>query len=165
MGRTTLFAALGAGICVLAALSCSGGGGGGTGAPPAAATSSVSSGVITGLSSVKLNGQEYQTPNTSFTVDGQPGAENDLKLGMVVTVNGSLSSSGTRTAIIGRAPRIARQPKPVRSRRRTSRCMASTPTARRRSRSAPRPAPSRFASGSSKHPPRTMNIASSGCSR
>jgi Domain of unknown function (DUF5666) len=98
MGRTTLFAALGAGICALTALSCSGGGGGGTGAPPAAATSSVSSGVITGLSSVKLNGQEYHTPNTSFTVDGQPGAENDLKLGMVVTVNGSLSSSGTRTA-------------------------------------------------------------------
>lgn len=98
MRRTTLFAALGASICVLAGLSCSGGGGGGTGAPPAAATSSVSSGVITGLNSVKLNGQEYQTPNTSFTIDGQPGAESDLKVGMVVTVNGSLSSSGTRTA-------------------------------------------------------------------
>jgi hypothetical protein len=98
MKRTTLFATLGAGFCVLAALSCSGGGGGGTGAPSATATSSVSSGVITGFGSVKLNGKEYQTQNTSFVVDGQPGSQNDLKVGMVVTVNGSMSSTGTRTA-------------------------------------------------------------------
>jgi hypothetical protein len=98
MKRTTLAATLGAGFCVLAALSCSGGGGGGTGAPSATATSSVSSGVITGFGSVKLNGKEYQTQNTSFVVDGQPGSQNDLKVGMVVTVNGSMSSTGTRTA-------------------------------------------------------------------
>src|SRR5690242_1259650 len=96
MNRTTLFATLGAGFCVLTVLSCSGGGGGGTGAPTA--TSSVSAGAITGFGSVKLNGKEYQTPNTSFVVDGQPGSQNDLKVGMVVTVNGSLSSTGTRTA-------------------------------------------------------------------
>lgn len=101
MRRITLFATLGAGFCVLTAMSCSGGGGGGgggTGAPSATATSSVSSGAITGFGSVKLNGKEYQTPNTSFVVDGQPGSQNDLKVGMVVTVNGSLSSTGTRTA-------------------------------------------------------------------
>jgi hypothetical protein len=98
MKRTTLFATLGAGFCVLAALSCSGGGGGGTGAPSATATSSVSSGVITGFGSVELNVKEYQTQNTSFVVDGQPGSQNDLKVGMVVTVNGSMSSTGTRTA-------------------------------------------------------------------
>lgn len=98
MSRTTLITTLGAGLWLCTALSCSGGGGGGTGLPSATTTSSVSSGVITGFGSVKLNGLEYQTPNTSVTVDGQPGSLNDLKVGMVVTVSGSLSSSGTRTA-------------------------------------------------------------------
>jgi hypothetical protein len=65
---------------------------------PSASTSSVSSGVITGFGSVKLLGKEYGTSNTVFTVDGQPGSQRDLKVGMVVTVNGSLSSDGTRTA-------------------------------------------------------------------
>jgi len=95
MKRTTLFATLGAGFCVLAALSCSGGGGGGTGAT---ASSSVSSGAVTGFGSVKLNGKEYDTQSSSFLVDGQSGSQNDLKVGMVVTVNGSLSSTGTRSA-------------------------------------------------------------------
>jgi hypothetical protein len=66
MTRTTLCTTLGAGFCVLTALSCSGGGGGGTGI-----TASVSSGAITGFGSVKLTGKEYQTPSsTSFIVDG-----------------------------------------------------------------------------------------------
>jgi len=95
MKHTTLFATLGAGFCVLAALSCSGGGGGGTGAT---ASSSVSSGAVTGFGSVKLNGKEYDTQSSSFLVDGQSGSQNDLKVGMVVTVNGSLSSTGTRSA-------------------------------------------------------------------
>jgi len=98
MRRTTLLAILGAGFCVCTALSCSGGGGGGTGVPSATTTSSVSSGAITGFGSVKLVGKEYGTQNTSFVVDGQPGTQNDLKVGMVVTVDGSLSSTGTRTA-------------------------------------------------------------------
>jgi hypothetical protein len=59
----------------------------------------VSSGAITGFGSVKLTGKEYQTPSsTSFIVDGQPGSQSDLKVGMVVTVKGSVSSSGIRTA-------------------------------------------------------------------
>ena len=98
MTRTTVLATLAAGFCVLTALACSGGGGGGTGLPSATATSSVSSGAITGFGSVKLNGKEYQTQNASFVVDGQLGSQNDLKVGMVVTINGSLSSTGTRTA-------------------------------------------------------------------
>jgi len=96
MKHTTLFATLGAGFCVLAALSCSGGGGGGTGAT---ASSSVSSGAVTGFGSVKLNGKEYDTQSSSFLVDGQSGSsQTDLKVGMVVTVNGSLSSTGARSA-------------------------------------------------------------------
>lgn len=98
MNRTTLVATLAAGFCALTALSCSGGGGGGTGIPSATTASSVSSGVITGFGSVKLNGKEYETQSSSFEVDGQPGSQSDLKVGMVVTVTGSLSSSGTRSA-------------------------------------------------------------------
>ncbi len=98
MKRIPFLATLATGFCVLTALACSGGGGGGTGAPSATTMSSVSSGVITGFGSIKLNGKEYQTQNASFVVDGQPGSQNDLKVGMVVTVNGSLSSTGTRTA-------------------------------------------------------------------
>ena len=62
------------------------------------ATTTVTSGAITGFGSVKLVGKEYETQNASFVIDGHPGSQNDLKVGMVVTVNGSLSSSGTRTA-------------------------------------------------------------------
>ena len=98
MKRTTLFATLSAGFCVLTALSCSGGGGGGAGVPSATATSSVSSGAITEFGSVKLNGKEYETQSSSFMVDGQPGSQINLKVGMVVTANGSLSSTGTRSA-------------------------------------------------------------------
>jgi hypothetical protein len=98
MKHVIWFGMLGAGVCVLTALSCSGGGGGGTGAPSATTMSSVSSGVITGFGSVKLNGKEYETPQTSFVLDGQPGSQNDLKVGMVVMVTGSLSSTGARTA-------------------------------------------------------------------
>src|SRR5262245_14765927 len=96
MRRLTFFATLAAGFCVCTSLSCSGGGGGGTGMP--SATTTVTSGAITGFGSVKLVGKEYGTQNTSFVIDGHPGSQNDLKVGMVVTVNGSLSSSGTRTA-------------------------------------------------------------------
>lgn len=99
MRHTTVFATLAAGVCLVAALSCSGGGGGGTGITGASAKASVSSGAITGFGSVKLNGKEYETPsNASFMVDGQPGTQGDLKVGMVVTVDGSLSSTGIRTA-------------------------------------------------------------------
>lgn len=98
MKRHIGFAILGIGFSLLTTWSCSGGGGGGTGIPSATTTSSVSSGAITGFGSVKLVGKEYGTQNTSFIVDGQPGSQNDLKVGMVVTVDGSLSSNGTRTA-------------------------------------------------------------------
>jgi uncharacterized Zn-binding protein involved in type VI secretion len=99
MRRTTLFTTLAIGSCLLTALSCSGGGGGGTGITGATAKVSVSAGAVTAKGSVDLNGKKYETPHgTSYTYDGQPGSFADLKVGMVVTVNGSLSSSGVRTA-------------------------------------------------------------------
>ena len=98
MKRQIGFAILGIGLSLLTTWSCSGGGGGGTGGPSATTTSSVSSGAITGFGSVKLVGKEYGTQNTSFIVDGQPASQNDLKIGMVVMVDGLLSSNGARTA-------------------------------------------------------------------
>lgn len=67
----------------------SGGGTTATGAAP-----KIAAGVITGFGSVFVNGVEYQTTNATVKVDGVAGTENDLSLGMVVKVNGSVNSDG-----------------------------------------------------------------------
>ena len=54
----------------------------------------VAAGVITGFGSVFVNGVEYQTTNAMVKVDGVDGTENDLALGMVVKVKGSVNSDG-----------------------------------------------------------------------
>lgn len=72
-------------------VACSSGGGSSTGGT----SSKVTSGVITGFGSVFVNGVEYQTSNAKVMVDGAPGTEDDLALGMVVKVNGSVNSDGT----------------------------------------------------------------------
>jgi Domain of unknown function (DUF5666) len=104
MRHTTLFATLGAGFCVLTALSCSGGGGGGTGVPSANTTSVTSSGTITDFGSVYINGRKYEIDaSTSTSVDGSDPVFDDgpaksiLKLGMVVKVSGTTNGS-SRTA-------------------------------------------------------------------
>ncbi len=63
-----------------------GGGIGGTGN-----SASVVSGPITGFGSVFVSGYEYDTGLTSMTVDGKPGSQSDLKKGMVVLVNATLT--------------------------------------------------------------------------
>ena len=63
-----------------------GGGIGGTGN-----TASVTSGPITGFGSVFVSGYEYDTGHTSMTVDGKSGSQSDLKKGMVVLVNATLT--------------------------------------------------------------------------
>ena len=63
-----------------------GGGIGGTGS-----SASVVSGPITGFGSVFVSGYEYDTGPTSMTVDGKPGSQSDLKKGMVVLVNATLT--------------------------------------------------------------------------
>jgi hypothetical protein len=63
-----------------------GGGIGGTGN-----TALVVSGPITGFGSVFVSGYEYDTGTTSMTVDGKSGSQSDLKKGMVVLVNASLT--------------------------------------------------------------------------
>lgn len=44
---------------------------------------------ITGFGSVYLNGVEYETAGTSIVIDGVPGTEADLEVGMLVTLHGS----------------------------------------------------------------------------
>ena len=63
-----------------------GGGIGGTGN-----TATVASGPITGFGSVFVSGYEYNTGSTSMTVDGKSGSQSDLKKGMVVVVNATLT--------------------------------------------------------------------------
>jgi len=52
-------------------------------------------GIITGFGSVFVNGIEFETDNSSFDVDGNTLAtQNDLEIGMVVTINGSIDENG-----------------------------------------------------------------------
>jgi hypothetical protein len=51
-------------------------------------------GVITGFGSVFVNGVEYETAGSSFTLDEAPGSEDNLKIGMVVTIEGTVNADG-----------------------------------------------------------------------
>jgi hypothetical protein len=42
---------------------------------------------------VFVNGKRFDTSTATFTVDGQPGSQNDLKLGMTVTASGSFNGN------------------------------------------------------------------------
>ena len=53
-----------------------------------------STGTITGFGSVFVNGIEFETGSSSFDVDDNPSSsEDDLAIGMVVTVVGGVSPS------------------------------------------------------------------------
>lgn len=53
-----------------------------------------SRGVITGFGSVYVNGRKYHTGGTRFRVDDESGDEDDLRLGMIVTVYGYHDDDG-----------------------------------------------------------------------
>jgi len=75
-------------------LAACGGGGSGT------ATTTSYAGTITGFGSVFVNGVEFDTTGSSISVDGSSGTENDLKVGMQVTIKGSSNgSTGTASSI------------------------------------------------------------------
>ena len=73
--------------CLGIALAACGGSGGGDSAP--AMASVVSQGVVTAKGSVFVNGIEYSTSGAVIRIDDNPGAETDLKVGMVVKVHGT----------------------------------------------------------------------------
>ena len=66
----------------------------GGGSTASGGSAKVTSGVITGFGSVFVNGVEFQTTSAAVKVDGADGNENDLAIGMVVKVKGSVSSDG-----------------------------------------------------------------------
>jgi len=85
-------------LYLLLLLGCSGGESG-TGAKsgPQVNTpvgSNVVQGVVTGFGSIYLNGVEYNTDAAMIYIDDVPATEADLKVGMVVTVVGSVNDDG-----------------------------------------------------------------------
>lgn len=79
--------------CFLCLASCGGEGapmaGGGIGGSGSVAT--VTAGPVTGFGSVFVSGKEFDTTQTAFLIEGQTGAENGLKKGMVVVVEGTVT--------------------------------------------------------------------------
>lgn len=76
----------------LAVAGCGGGSSSSTGSTTGAGVKHT--GVITGFGSVFVNGVEYETGSSSVTLDGVVGKDSNLKIGMVVTVEGSVNKDG-----------------------------------------------------------------------
>ncbi len=95
-----------AGATALALAACGGGGSsggiGGTGGGGIGGTG-VAYGTITAFGSVWVNGVEYSTSGTVFKTDDNPnggGSQNDLRIGMVVQVDGSISGATASTITV-----------------------------------------------------------------
>lgn len=54
----------------------------------------VSSGSVSGFGSVFVNGVEFETDSATFDVDGISGTQDDLAIGMIVQVSGSINADG-----------------------------------------------------------------------
>ena len=89
-----------ASVIVLLAAGCGSGGGGGGGggglfAGGGIGGTGITSGTVTGFGSVFVNGIEFETDSSSFDVDDDNAAsQNDLDIGMVVTVVGTVNDDG-----------------------------------------------------------------------
>jgi len=79
------------------------GGGGSTDIAGIGGSGIVSSGTITGFGSVFVNGVKFETSRSTFDIEGNLGTQDDLAIGMVVKVNGTINPdgvTGTATSII-----------------------------------------------------------------
>ena len=81
-------------LAIVGALGLTACGGGGGGATNATQDSTVT-GVITGFGSVFIDGVEYETDDSTFTIDGIAGTEDDLDVGMVITLTGTVNPDGS----------------------------------------------------------------------
>lgn len=74
---------------------CGGGTGGGTGDIAGIGGSGyTSTGTVTGFGSVYVNGVKYETDSTEFDVEGISATQNELAIGMVVRVEGTVNADG-----------------------------------------------------------------------
>ena len=93
------------GVAILAA-ACGGGGGGSSGGVTAGIDRGgivTATGSITGFGSVHVNGVHYVTTGATITLDDNPGAESDLRVGQVVRIEGRIDQdgvNGTATRVI-----------------------------------------------------------------
>ncbi|MDT8282236.1 MAG: DUF5666 domain-containing protein, partial [Gammaproteobacteria bacterium] len=92
--------ALGAAIA-LTLVACSGVGdsgvsfiGGGTDVAGIGGSGFISSGSVTAFGSVFVNGVEFETSTSTFDVDGSPGTQDNLGIGMIVQVSGTINADG-----------------------------------------------------------------------
>ncbi|MDH4259347.1 MAG: DUF5666 domain-containing protein [Gammaproteobacteria bacterium] len=77
---------------------CGGGGSGAANNPPpigGIVRTGVAIGPITTFGSVVVNGVRYSTTTATFTVDDSPGTQDDLRVGQVVRVRGSIDDNST----------------------------------------------------------------------
>lgn len=87
-------------VAVVGVAACGGGGSSNDSTPQAAAQSVpvISSGAVTGFGSVFVNGVRFETSSATFTINGRPGTQADLRVGHVVTVHGHRDAAGHSTA-------------------------------------------------------------------
>ena len=76
-------------------LAACGGGSGGDSSASGGGTAVVAKGTVTGFGSIYVNGVKFETDSSSFDVDDAPGTQDDLAIGMVVTVRGTVDGNGT----------------------------------------------------------------------
>ena len=86
------------GLLAAFAMAACGGGGIDSAAVGSGGTGAFSVGIITGFGSVIVNGQRFDDSSASVNDEDGPRSRADLRLGMVVTVQGSINPTGTATA-------------------------------------------------------------------
>ena len=100
MNNIKLMALLTISLAITAISGCGGGGSGDattpTNPPPVGGIgrNGVAVGPITTFGSVVVNGVRYDTSSANFTVNGLPGSQDDLSVGQVITVSGTIDDNG-----------------------------------------------------------------------
>jgi len=102
MKPNTKLTVLAAAVSLATLLAACGSGGGSTDTAGIGGSGITSTGTITGFGSVFVNGVKFETTNSSFDIEGMDGTQDDLAIGMVVQVNGTINADG----VTGTATRI-----------------------------------------------------------
>jgi len=100
--RAALKAVGAATAAALVAVACGGGGDGGIDGT-GVVDNGMSYGTVTGFGSVWVNGLRFDTSNATFRLDDSTVTQGDLRLGMVVRVDGSIDDRRARTVTVDEA--------------------------------------------------------------